>query len=112
MLPVDRRITQKSDFDKIKAEGMIINSHSFSVSYIARDKSKPSRFGYIISTKISKQATIRNRAKRAIREGIRQQLAFIPNGFDCVFLAKPIIVKTYTDEILREVKEALRELKS
>ncbi len=108
MLDRKNRLTKKSEFEKVREEGKVTPSDSFSLSILDREDEKPSRFGFIISTKISKAATIRNRAKRALREGIRHSIAYIKDGYDCVILAKPIIVKKYTDEIIRELQKTLK----
>lgn len=108
MLPSANRLTKKTDFDTVKQKGSLESGESFSVSFYNRNDNKPTRVGFIISTKISPQATIRNKAKRALREGVRRNLTYIKPGFDCVFLAKPIIVKKYTDELIREVEETLK----
>ena len=106
MLDRKNRLTKKSEFEKVKEEGKVIASDSFSVSVLDRKDGKPTRFGFIVSTKISKAATIRNRVKRALREAVRHLVAYVKEGYDCVIFVKPIIVKKYTDEIMREVQKA------
>lgn len=109
MLSREYRLTEKSDFDRVKEKGRVVQSNSFALAVFDRKDGKPSRFGFIVSTKISKASTLRNRAKRALREGARHALTYVEKGFDCVFLAKPIIVKKYTDELMREVGETLKK---
>ena len=108
MLPTAHRLTRKIDFDIVKQKGVLYSSDSFSISIHKRGDKKPTRFGFIISTKVSPHATLRNKAKRALREGVRRNLTVIQPGFDCVFLAKPIIIKKYTDELIREVEGAVQ----
>jgi ribonuclease P protein component len=107
MLPTANRLTSKKDFDTVKQKGILTSSESFSISIHNRGDNKPTRYGFIISTKISPHATVRNKSKRALREGVRRNLTRAKPGFDCVFLAKPIIVKKYTDKLIIEVGEAL-----
>ena len=52
-----------------------------------------SRFGFIISTRISKKAVVRNKIKRTISDYIRININMIKNGLDVVFLIKPAILK-------------------
>ncbi len=111
MLSKQNRLTSEKDFNVIKEKGSVVQSDSFAIAFLKRGDEYPSRFGFIVSTKIDKRATIRNRAKRALREGVRHELTFIQNGYDCVILAKPIIVKKYTDELMREVHEILKKAK-
>ncbi|MFH1899674.1 MAG: ribonuclease P protein component [Patescibacteria group bacterium] len=53
-----------------------------------------SRFGIVISTKISKKAVVRNKSKRQIRAVIHKNLANIEKGFDIVILTKPAVTVT------------------
>lgn len=108
MLDRKNRLTKRAEFERVREGGKVFPSDSFSLSVLERKDSKPSRFGFIVSTKISKAATIRNKAKRALREGIRHLIFYMKNGYDCVVLAKPIIVKKYTDEIIRELEKILK----
>lgn len=107
MLPSQNRLTQKADFELVKLEGKVVQADSFAFVFIEKNEEIPSRFGFIVSTKISKKATLRNRAKRALREGLRQNLFYTKKGIDAVFLAKTSILKKSTTEIMNEVKEIL-----
>lgn len=108
MLPKENRLTQKQDFDIVRTRGKLIQSNSFAFGYLATSAEIPSRFGFIVSTKISKKATLRNRAKRAIRQGIQQNLNNLKPGIDGVFLAKTSILTKANSEIITEVKAVLR----
>jgi ribonuclease P protein component len=110
MLARDNRLDPK-DFSTLKRQGKISHSESFSISYRKRADKLPSRFGFVVSTKISTKATIRNKSKRALREGVRHITTIAKPGYDCVFLAKPVIVKKYTSELLEEVRTALTKIK-
>jgi ribonuclease P protein component len=109
MLPTENSLTKSEDFEKVKSKGKLLQSNSFALAIMKRDDEKPSRFGFVVSTKISKQATLRNRVKRALRESIRQSLYYLPKEHDFVFLAKGLIVKMSTPEIMREVQQFLKD---
>ncbi|MBU1326550.1 ribonuclease P protein component [Patescibacteria group bacterium] len=47
-----------------------------------------SRFAVVVSTKIDKRATVRNRIKRLIRESVRLLMPEITRGVDCVLCAQ------------------------
>ena len=76
---------------------------------LERGDEAPPRFGFIVSTKVSKEAVQRNRIKRAMGEAVRFELMHIKKGFDVIFLAKQISTKKSTDEIMREVRGALEQ---
>jgi ribonuclease P protein component len=66
-----------------------------------------SRFGFIVSTKISKKAVVRNKIKRIIAESIRKRLPNIKKGQDIVFLIKPNVIKITKKELENEVHEII-----
>jgi len=109
MLVRKNRLTGNDNFKKVQKEGRVYQSENFGVAILARGDSEPSRYAFIVSTKISKEAADRNRFKRAMSEGVRLNSIDLANGFDAVFLAKTTIAKHPTSEIMKEVKKALKE---
>lgn len=100
-------IKKTHEFALVKSKGKKMSSESFTLAYLKRGDQDPPRFGFIISTKVSKHASLRNRAKRALSEATRRNLSYLKNGYDCVFLAKPTIVKKYTSDLMHEVDQAM-----
>jgi ribonuclease P protein component len=111
MLSSLHRLTKKEDFNIVKERGNLIHSTSFAFVYLAKDAELPSRFGFVVSTKISKKAVARNRAKRLLREAVRINMDKIVKGYDCVFLAKHLILDKQNTEIVAEVKTVLKKAK-
>ena len=109
MLAKKYRIIKEDDFDKVKKEGKLVQKALFGASILKRGDEDNSKFGFIVSTKISKFSTHRNRIKRAMHEAVRHSLNRINDGFNVLFLAKKSILKASTEEIMREVKELLEE---
>lgn len=65
-----------------------------------------SRFAVIVSNKIDKRATARNRIKRLVRESVRHLLPMVQPGWDSV-----IIARTQTDEEKQKrVEEILQQV--
>ena len=77
MLASKYRLKKKINFARIEIDGKMVQSKSFGLGIYDRKDNEPSRFGFIISTKISKKAVIRNRIKRIIADVIRRVLANI-----------------------------------
>lgn len=120
MLASKNRLKKKINFARIEIDGKMIQSKSFGMGVYDRlsvynredaknDESdrKESHFGFIISTKISKKAVVRNRIKRIIAEVIRKRLREIKRGLDVVFLIKPAAVKIDKEELEKEVNEII-----
>ena len=63
----------------------------FSVKFLPRIE-LPNRFAFVVSTKVSKKAVVRNRLKRILREFVRRNLANFAVG-DYVVIVKPAAAK-------------------
>ncbi|KKU09957.1 MAG: Ribonuclease P protein component [Candidatus Woesebacteria bacterium GW2011_GWB1_45_5] len=109
MLAKKSRLTGVKNFKNVEERGEIYQSQNFGVARVKRGDEEPSRFAFVVSTKISKDAVDRNRFKRTMSEAVRLSSIDIKNGFDVVFLAKTSIVRTPTSELMKEVKRALLE---
>lgn len=108
MLPKKFRLTKKKDFEKIFRKGECLTEKIF-VLKAAENGLDYSRFGFIVSLKVSKKATVRNRIRRQIQESIRMNIGGIKNGFDIIILAKPIIKNKPYKEISSIIKSALKK---
>ena len=82
----------------LKSESTI-NSYLY-VFKIAKNQKNVSRFGFIVSKKIDKRATVRNRIRRKFRSCIEERLSEIERGYDFLFIFKKNIEKTNYCEIL------------
>lgn len=111
MLPKQNRLSLKTEFNRIKKRGKLFQGKLFSLLVTdQRQKTKDQgpKFAFIISKKIHKRATKRNRARRLLSEAIRFFLPKIKEGVDGVFLAKkPIIGKEFV-EVKTEAEEILK----
>lgn len=88
MLKKTNRIKNKKDFEKIFKKGKGFKE-DFLILKIVENNLKTSRFGIIVSQKVSKKATIRNKLKRRLGELIRINLNKIKKGIDGALIALP-----------------------
>lgn len=65
-----------------------------------------SRFSFIVSTKIDKRATRRNRIRRLLSESVHHQLQHIAPGCDYVFVVR----KNFSDAKQVEMEKMVMEL--
>jgi ribonuclease P protein component len=114
MLASKNRLKKKINFVRIEIDGVMYQSRSFGMGVYDRskdfegdDNNTDSHFGFIISTKISKKAVVRNRIKRIIAEVTRARLNEIKRGLDVVFLIKPYVLKIDKIELQKETNEAI-----
>ena len=107
MLAKENRLKEDRDFEESRLEGKMFQSQNFGASVLNRKNDSPSRFGFVISTKISRLAVSRNRIKRALSEAVRQFLQEIKKGHSVVFLVKQAATRNSTDKLMKETKTAL-----
>ena len=69
MLPKTNRLTKKKDFENVFKKGKGIKGDFLILRFVG-NKTKTCRFGIVVSKKISKKATVRNKIKRRIRAAI------------------------------------------
>lgn len=106
MLPSSYRLTKSRDFEKVLKEKKSFFTPLF-VLKTTENNLDCFRVGIIVSQKISKKATQRNKIKRILREAIRKHLKQIRSGFDIVILSRPAILNKEYKEVEKYIKIAL-----
>lgn len=82
-----------------------LNSSLFDLK-IAKSGRSLSRFAFVISKKIDKRATVRNRIKRKFRNCIEENLSKISKGYDFLFILKKNIEKeNYCENLISLLKK-------
>lgn len=108
MLPRKLRLTKEKDFRRTFRKGGCL-TEKFLVLNAAENRLDYSRFGFIVSLKVSKKAAVRNRIRRQMREIVRTNIGAIKNGFDIIISAKPAAEEKSYKEISLAVKSALKK---
>jgi ribonuclease P protein component len=86
------RLRKRSDFDWVFKRGLKFKEDFLSLR-VVNNNLKNSRFGFIVSQKISKKATLRNKIKRRLRTIIRVRLKKIKKGLDIILITNPGLEK-------------------
>jgi len=94
MLKKKYRLLKETKFDKKDAY-----PSPFFVLKIAKNEKSFNSYGFIVSKKIDKRATVRNKVKRKIRVCIEDNLDKIKPGYDMLFILKKQILNKTTKEI-------------
>jgi len=110
MLSKKYRLQKDKDFDLVFKKGKNLGSE-FLFLKLRKNGLEISRFGFILSKKISKNATVRNKIKRRLREIIRKKLNDIKPGFDVVIGTKIGVIDKSYPEMKRQVEELLKKSK-
>lgn len=100
-------LSGKEKFDEVLKNGEMYQSDSFGIVKLKRNDDDCSKFGFLVSTKVAKEAFRRNKVKRAMSEAVRFSISNSLSGYDVVFLAKGKSATKSTDELMRETTEAL-----
>ena len=98
MLPEVNRLKKKKDFEKALRQGKGFKE-DFLYLKIKKNNLKSSRFGFVVSKKFSKKATIRNKIKRRLGELIRIRMSKIKKGIDGVIIIIPGLEATDFHEL-------------
>lgn len=109
MLAKPYRLTSTEDFERVKTKGKKVTSPILTLLYKKAKNEQYPRFGIIVSTKVSKQATARNRVSRAISEGVRQNIYSVDKNYDCIVIARPQSCSKSSSEIMHTVQTLIRE---
>ncbi len=106
MLRKENRLKKKRAFAATYNNNNVVSDNSI-IAYAGKeklDKYWTSRVGFVVSKKIHKRATKRNRIKRLIRENIRlmiknKELNTLDNYQSLIFMAKQSVLNKNFEEI-------------
>ncbi|MCK5466404.1 ribonuclease P protein component [Candidatus Parcubacteria bacterium] len=107
MLKKELRIRKQKDFDNIFSKGAYF-SEKFLALKVVKNDLEISRFGFIVSNKISKKAVERNRIKRLLRETVRLKQNKIKSGFDAIFIFRGKEVEKSFEDVDAIVEKLLK----
>ena len=85
----------------------LVYKTTFFIARIASNNLDISRFGFVVSKKVDKRATARNKIKRIFRSCIEQNIERIKPGFDFLFIVKKESLSEESKNICSSVIEVL-----
>ena len=106
-LPKSARVKQRREFERIRAKGRRLNSGCLIANWLALPAEGRSRLGVITSRKVG-PATVRNRARRLLRESFRRHQHDLTGPAAMVLIARPSIAGKPFDAVERDYLAALR----
>ena len=109
-MPKANRLTKESDFKLLAKKGKPFYSPQITFKLL-KNNQQESRFGIVISAKVSKKAVVRNQLKRRISEILRLSLAKIKPGFDVMILINKALIEKNYQEIEKELNSLLKKTK-
>lgn len=109
MLKKEFRLRKQKDFENVFKKGVYFSERYLTLKAVKNDLPF-SRFGFVVSKKVSKKAVERNRIKRLMSEFIRLSQKEIKLGFDIIFISRVGIVGKNFEEINEPMKKLLKKL--
>jgi len=106
MLPSINRIKKEKDFGSIFKCSKSFKNNLF-VFRAAKNNLGLVRFGFVVSQKVSKKATVRNKVRRRLSEAAKGQMKNIKNGTDIILIALAGLDKKELTEIKVGLIDAL-----
>ena len=110
MLVKRLRLVKEKDFKKIFKLGKSFYTKIFRIKILANELGF-NRYGIVISTKVSKKATERNKLKRQIRAVIKEFDKKLITGFDLVIVVSPLALNQEYKFIKSELERMLFTLR-
>lgn len=110
MLPKINRLQKQKDIERVLKKGKDIKE-DFLVLKTVKNNLNESRFGFLVSKKISKKANIRNKIKRRLRELIMIRLKKIKIGTDNLIITLPGLEKKDFREIEEKIVRLFKKAK-
>lgn len=114
-----RRLRSTAEFDRVYRTGRTVHGRSFLVRVAPAETSAaatagaatadPSTFGFVVSTRVSRSAVVRNRIRRRAREFVRRNAAAVVPGRAVVVIAKPDAPKLTPAETVRELSSLFKQ---
>ncbi|MDD3531764.1 MAG: ribonuclease P protein component [Candidatus Shapirobacteria bacterium] len=103
MLTKKHRLPKKR-IEQVKGGGRYFQTPFFTLVYLSGRRTA-SQFAFVLSKRVSKKATIRNKTKRLIAGSVREIMTDLKSGFWAVFLVKRAALdqgKEVLSEVVRD----------
>jgi len=110
MLPKRNRLKKKKDIERVFKGGKGFKEGFLRLKVIKNNFNKP-RIAFVVSQKVSKRATLRNKIRRKLSELIKLKIKRVKRGVDLVLLAAPGLTEKDFWEINETINKLLQKAK-
>lgn len=109
MLPRSRRLVSDKDYKEVYKFGSSVRGKFFKILFLKTNNEDMSKAGVVVSNKVSKKATERNRIKRVVRSFLRDYIDQIETGWKVVVVAGPEAAGTDILDLRQDLADLLGE---
>ena len=103
------RLKKKKDFESVFKKGKAVKGNFLFAKYLKNDLDC-SRFAFIVSSKVSKKAVVRNRIRRVLSDISRTRLKEI-GPVDAILIADKRIIEAPREKIEQDLEAIFRKIK-
>jgi len=108
-LPKQYRLTRQKEFEKVYDSGKTVRNSFLFIKFFKDSSLESSKFGIVVSTKVSKKATVRNKIRRQISEAIKPHLNRVAKNVNVIIVTNYKIVDKEFTEIEKVVLNLLKK---
>jgi len=108
MLAKANRLAKEADFKRLALKGRFSFGPLFNLKSLP-NKLGASRFGIVISAKVSKKATVRNLIKRRMTEAIRLMAEHLKPSLDVMLVVKKEAVESDYQILSKELERLFKK---
>lgn len=102
-------LKKKNRLKKISgAKGKNINTPLFNLK-VSESADKNTKFGFVVSKKISKKAVLRNKTKRVLQKAAREILEKTQKGKNIIIYAKKTFTYKDSEEVKKNILDNLKQ---
>lgn len=110
MLPKKHRLSDHKTINLLKKNGKLVQGSHFGLLFIREEARTISKVAFIVSRKVAKTATDRNKVKRQLREAVRELLPNLKPGYCVLILAKKPAASASPKQLKLSTKDVFREV--
>jgi len=105
MRPQETRLKKTKDFQGVFSKGKGFREGNLFLK-VGVGSEGTTKFGIVVSKKVAKQAVVRNRIRRLLKEALRQEAEYIKEGAHAAIVVFP----GFQEESFQEVQKSVHRL--
>ena len=102
------RLKKKKDFEGVFKKGKAVKGNFLFVRYLKNNLEFP-RFAFVVSSRVSKKAVVRNRIRRALSEAARSELKNVQPR-DIIMIADKKIADISRENMIQDTRLVLTKI--
>jgi len=107
MLPRKYRLSKSSEIEELKNGGRLFSGEDLSIIVAKSASNETTRFTFLVSTKVSKKATERNRIRRMLSSMVYELVDQVDKGSLVLFLSRKTIVEANKSDVKSQTRKLL-----